>query len=73
MLLLLCSRMACAIPDSDNEEVIISGGYYSGDTYRVSVYDNDGWNRDLQPHKQSRTGHACCAFTLEGEKVYSNN
>merc|ERR1719360_181543 len=57
---------SCSIPDPDKEEVIITGGIYTMTT--VSVYSEDGWQRDLKQLTQGRTVHACSSFTHKGEK-----
>ena len=63
-------RLACAIPDPDNEEVIIAGGW---DTLtRVSVYNKAGHQRDLTDLRQGRAWHACSGF-IYGEKKVSNH
>ena len=60
-------RYACSIPDTDNEEVIITGG--KDTTTTVSVYNEAGWQRDLAQLTQGRYDHACSSFTHTGEKV----
>ena len=65
---------ACAIPDPDNEEVIITGGYYNtiiegGTRTRVTVYTKDGYQRDLADLRQGRYNHACTGFIYEENKV----
>ena len=57
--------MACAIPDPDNEEVIITGGSYTMTT--VSVYSEAGHQRDLADLRQGRSMHACSSFTIGGD------
>ena len=45
-----------AIPDNDNEELIITGGL---DTLKtVSVYNEAGYQRDLTELNQGRRQHA---------------
>ena len=61
----ISNREACAIPDPDNEEVIITGGFYT--MTRVSVYNKAGHQRDLADLKQGRLLHACSGF-IYGEK-----
>ena len=58
---------ACAIPDPDKEEVIITGGGWSLTT--VSVYSEAGWQRDMTPLNQRRQRHCCSSFLSEGERV----
>ena len=60
-------RYACAIPDSDNEEVIITGGWWTLKT--VSVYTKDGHKRDLPDLRTERREHACSSFIYEDTKV----
>ena len=60
-------RWACAIPDPDNEEVIITGGLDTLTT--VSVYNETGWQRDLAPLNQGRNRHACGSYVNGGTKV----
>ena len=60
-------RWACAIPDPDNEEVIITGGEDTMTT--VSVYNETGWQRDLAPLNQGREDHACGSYVNGGKKV----
>ena len=61
------NRYACAIPDEDNEELIITGGYDTMTT--VSVYNETGWQRDLAPLNQGRGYHACVSYVNGGKKV----
>ena len=63
----ISDRSACSIPDPDQEEVIITGGVYTMTT--VSVYSEDGWQRDLAEMTQGKYYHACSSFTHAGEKV----
>merc|ERR1712066_331703 len=58
---------ACAIPDPDNEEVIITGGYYTKTT--VSVYNKAGHQRDLANLNAGRRSHACTSFIYQDTKV----
>ena len=63
-------RMACGIPDPDNEEFIITGGEHnSGKT--VSVYKKSGWDRDLANLNQGRDRHACARY-LSGDTAVIN-
>ena len=66
-MLFICDRHACAIPDPDNEEVIITGGVYTLKT--VSVYSEAGWQRDLASLNQGRYWHGCGSYTNGGKKV----
>ena len=66
-LLFISDREACSIPDYDNEEVIIIGGYYTMKT--VSVYSEAGWQRDLPSLNQARRELACCSYVNGGKKV----
>ena len=65
---------ACAIPDSENDEVIITGGIEITSrgihaVARVSVYTNAGHNRDLADMRKGRGGHACSSFISNGKRV----
>ena len=60
-------RYACAIPDQEEEEVIITGGYDTLTT--VSVYNETGGQRDLAPLNQGRQNHACGSYVNGGKKV----
>ena len=51
---------ACAIPDEDTVNVIITGGYYTRNT--VSVYSVEGWHWDLPPLNTGRYNHACSSY-----------
>ena len=64
-------RSACAIPDQDNDEVVITGGIEEDSLSKntVSVYNEAGWQRDLSPMNEGRYWHACASFMLEGERV----
>ena len=50
---------ACAIGFDD--QVVVAGGLYTKTT--VSVYNDDGWQEDLEPLNQGRWGHACGHYT----------
>ena len=63
----ISDRDACAIPDPDNEEVIITGGYYTRTT--VSVYNKAGHQRDLASLNAGRRYHACTSFIYQNTKV----
>ena len=54
---------ACAIPNPEKGEVIITMGT------NVTVYSEDGWQRDLAQLTHGRIDHACSSFTNAGEKV----
>ena len=58
---------ACAIPDNDNEQLIITGGLYTLKT--VSVYNEAGYQRDLTELNQGRRQHACASYVNGGKKV----
>ena len=60
-------REACAIPDTENEEVIITGGMDNRNL--VSVYSEAGWQRDLKSLNQGRKLHACGKYVNGGKKV----
>ena len=62
-------RYACAIPDVEKQEVIITGG--SATQTRVSVYSEDGWQRDLASMREERIAHACSSFVNGGKTVNS--
>ena len=58
------------MPDPDNEEVIITGGW---DTLtRVSVYNKAGHNRDLANLNTGRRYHACTSFIYQNTKVVTD-
>ena len=59
---------ACGISDPDNEEIIITGGEHPA-TNRVSVYSENGWQRDLASLNQGRNYHACGSYRNGGKKV----
>ena len=63
----ISDREACAIPDPDNEEVIITGGFYT--MTRVSVYNKAGHQRDLADLRQGRRALACTSFIFQNTKV----
>ena len=63
-------RQACAIPDQENEEVIITGGGGTEDVrQKVSVYSDAGWKKDLAPMNVGRALHACGFYVSGGKKV----
>ena len=66
-------RYACAIPDPENDEVILTGNRnnynFPETTSIVSVYNKNGWVRDLAPMNQGRYGHGCTSFVSGGKKV----
>jgi len=62
------SELACAIPDTENGEVIITGG--KGNTNLVSVYSEAGWQRDLAPLNTGRSMHACGHYVNGKKKLY---
>ena len=62
-------RQACAIPDQENEEVIISGGTDKDVRQIVSVYSEAGWQKDLAPMNVGRALHACGFYVSGGKKV----
>ena len=63
----ISDREACAIPDPDNEEVIITGGRHTMTT--VSVYNKAGHQRDLASLNTGRRNHACTSFIYQNTKV----
>ena len=63
----ISDREACAIPDPDNEEVIITGGFYT--MTRVSVYNKAGHQRDLADLRQGRRALGCTSFIFQNTKV----
>ena len=65
--IILFFRQACAIPDPDSEEVIITGGM--DHRKLVSVYSEAGWQRDLTSLNQGRKLHACGSYVNGGKKV----
>ena len=58
-------RYACSIPLDD--EVVLTGG--NGGKKRVSLYNDDGWVRDMPSLKTGRIDHGCSSFWTEGEQV----
>ena len=66
-LLSISIRESCGIPDPDNEEIIITGGWPGERT--VSVYSEDGWQRDLTSLNTARKSHACGSYVKAGKKV----
>ena len=68
---LTSDRSVCAIPDTENEGVIITGGAQDSQEQRkVAIYSKAGWEMDLPPLSQGRSSHACSSFTNEGNKVF---
>ena len=59
--------MACAIPDPESGEVVITGGVHTG--ARVSVYTEAGWRGDLAPLRGERWRHACTSYRDRGTRV----
>ena len=49
---------ACAIPQEDS--MILTGGFYTLNT--VSIYNAEGWQRDLPPLNTGRRNHACSSY-----------
>ena len=64
-------REACAIPDPENEEVIITGGSkkWNIGIKIVSVYSEAGWQKDMTPLNHERRGHGCSSFLSKGDRV----
>ena len=64
----MCSfRGACSITNGE-EEVIITGGYFTLST--VSVYNLDGWTGDLPSLNTGRYYHACGKYISQnGDRV----
>ena len=64
-------RDACSIPTDNNELIITGGGWLSSDVTRiVSVYNINGWVRDLASLMTKRSGHACGQYkTQNGDTV----
>ena len=58
---------ACAIPDKDNDEMILTGGRLN--LTEVSVYSKSGHLRDLADLKTGRYSHACSSFILDNKMV----
>ena len=65
----LIIRYACAIPDPDTNEasVVVTGGAYTRTT--VSIYTEQGWQRNLPPLNTGRESHACSSFMSGGGRV----
>ena len=63
----ISDREACAIPDPDNDEVVITGGHLTLTT--VSVYNKAGHQRDLASLNAGRRYHACTSFIYQNTKV----
>ena len=61
------SRGACAIPDPDTDTVIVTGGRFS--YVIVSIYNEEGWVRNLKGLNKKRRFHGCTSFVTGGEKV----
>ena len=67
-------RWACAIADPINDEVIITGGapgVWGQEEIKntTSVYNKDGWQKDLASLNQARYLHGCTSFIHEGQRV----
>ena len=58
-------RLSCAIELED--KVIVTGGISAMTT--VSVYNDDGWVKDLAPLKSGRYGHSCGHYTSDEDLV----
>lgn len=58
---------ACAIPDPENNELILTGGWGQGG--KVRVYGESGWKRDMPSLNQGRFGHGCTSFIQNGKRV----
>ena len=58
----ISDREACAIPDPDNDEVVITGGHLTLTT--VSVYNKAGHQRDLEDLRTGRLYHTCTSVYL---------
>ena len=68
--IIISSYRSCAIPDYENEEIIITGGYGALEIMtQVSAYNEAGWQRDLTPLNQGRHQHACGSYVNGGKKV----
>ena len=63
----MCDRNGCAIPDPDNEEVILTGGFTT--LTKAAVYSEAGFKRDLASLKQGRRHHACGSYVNGGKRV----
>ena len=64
---MIAASDACAISDSENEEVIITGGFHTRTT--VSVYSDAGHQQDLADLRAGRFQHACSGFIYDEKKV----
>ena len=63
---------ACAIEDENN--LIITGGYDSGQTNRVTKYDRTGASTDLPTLNNARRSHGCGIYRdTNGQKVLPLN
>ena len=60
-------HFACAIPDPENNELILTGGWGQGQ--KVSVYGESGWKRDLPSLNIGRFNHGCTSFIQNGKWV----
>ena len=58
---------ACAIPDPENNELILTGGWGQGG--KVRVYGESGWKRDMPSLNQGRFGHGCTSLIQNGKRV----
>ena len=70
----ILKRWACAIADPINDEVIITGGapgVWGQEEIKntTSVYNKNGWQRDLASLNDARYLHGCTSFILEGQRV----
>ena len=68
------ARWACAIADPINDEVIITGGapgVWGQEEIKntTSVYNQNGWQRDLASLNDARYLHGCTSFIHEGQRV----
>ena len=73
--------MACGIDVPENDTVVVTGGgdgsiavYYERPqrgtpTSRVTVYNENGWVRDLPNLLTARVAHSCTSFLSEGKRV----
>ena len=59
--------LACGIPDQAANEIIITGGLTTGNTWLadVSVYTEAGFSRSLAPLNTARMEHGCTSFVKE--------
>ena len=65
---------ACSIPTDDNE-LIITGGYPTNSDYvasTVDVYNINGWVRDLPSLNDRRRNHACGKFKSQSGDTVRN-